>query len=138
MSNLFTRFNKTQRFTISREAFKQNVWLDAEEIFARDVETTGEPQPHILVGAWKHFFTGDQRIPSAPAYKYTLGVIIDEGGEETYYYVNCPSFMNNDFDQICADKRLVAAINKRECKIIPYEYESRGETRYGFRFYDEK
>lgn len=134
MANKFTRFNRTQIFSISRDVFVQDKWLSAEDIFNQDVETFGEPQSHLLVGAWKHEFPVESRIPGAPAYKYTLGVKL---GEE-YYYVNCPSFMNKDFDEICASKDLIREINNGHCLVVPYEYESRGETRYAFEFTDIK
>jgi hypothetical protein len=104
------------------------------------MQQAGQLQPHLLVGAWRHEFNEEDRIPGAPSYKYTLGLklqVVDEAsGElvEKLYYVNGPSFMNKDFDQICADKSLVREINNGNCAVCAYEFESRGETYYGFEF----
>ena len=136
----FSRFNRQQLFTIDKNQFVQGKWLSAKDIYELDMEQSGAIQAHLLVGAWKHEFSEDQRISGAAAYKYTLGVKLQVVDEKTgdlvdrFYYVNAPQFMNKDFDEICKDKSLVREINEGRCNICAYEFESRGETWYGFEF----
>lgn len=136
----FSKFNRSQLFTIDKNQFEQGVWLTAKDIYELDMKQDGELKPHLLLGAWRHEFTEEQRLPGAAKYKYTLGVKIQVMNEETgeaedkYYYVNAPQFMNKDFDAICADKGLVREINNGNCNICAYEYESRDSIYYGFEF----
>ena len=135
----FSKFNRSQKFTIDKDQFVQGVWLSAKDVYESDMKNFGEIKPHLLVGAWKHEFTEDSRLPGAPKYKYTLGIKIEsvvKDGEvvSQFYYVNAPTFMNKDFDEICANDRLVKEINDGNCNVCPYEYESRDSIFYGFEF----
>lgn len=131
MATRFTRFNRQQLFTaVPKDKFEQNVWLTAKEVWDYDMKEHGEIQQHTLVGAWKHDFSEDSRLPGAPGYKYTLGLQVGD----KYYYVNAPSYMNKDFDAIIKDKSLVAEINAGHCMLIPTEFETRNDIHYGFDF----
>lgn len=131
MATRFTKFNRQQLFTlVDKKDFVQNEWLSAKDIYELDMEKYSQTQSHQLVGCWKHDFAEEVRIPGAPSYKYTLGIYVDG----KYYYVNAPSYMNKDFDEIMRNKSLIAAINNGECNVIPYEFETRNEIYYGFMF----
>ena len=135
----FSKFNRSQKFTINKEDFVQGTWLTAKDIYESDMKNFGELKAHLLVGAWKHEFAEESRIPGAPKYKYTLGVKVesinkDGEVEANLYYVNAPTFMNKDFDEICNDNRLVKEINDGNCNVCAYEYESRDSICYGFEF----
>lgn len=140
MNTKFSRFNKQQIFTIDKDQFEQGKWLNAKDVYDLDMEQYGELKPHLLIGAWRHEFSEDQRIAGAASYKYTLGVKLEVVDEKTgelvdkYYYVNAPQFMNKTFDEICKDKTCIREINEGRCSICAYEFESRGETRYAFEF----
>lgn len=135
----FSKFNRSQKFTIDKDQFVQGVWLTAKDVYESDMKNFGEIKPHLLVGAWKHEFNEESRIPGAPKYKYTLGIKIETKEKDgnvvaQLYYVNAPQFMNKDFDEICANDRLVKEINDGNCNVCPYEYESRDSIFYGFEF----
>lgn len=135
----FSKFNRSQKFLINKDEFEQGVWLSAKDVYESDIKNFGEAKPHLLLGCWRHEFNEEVRIPGASKYKYTLGVkleYIDELGEvkSKLYFVNAPTFMNKDFDEICADTRLVKEINDGNCNICAYEYESRDSLCYAFEF----
>lgn len=138
MATRFSKFNRTQLFTVDKEIFEKDTWLTAQDIFEDDNDRYGQVQPHVLLGAWKHDIPEDRRVPGLPGHSYTLGIKLEnqgENGDETkYYYVNCPAFMVKDFDEILADRSLVKLINDGKCNVCAYEYPSRGEVRYAFEF----
>lgn len=138
MASRFTRFNKTRDFNIDTNLFEKGTYLTAQDIYEDDIEKYGAAQAHLLVGVWKHDIPEDNRVQGLPGYSYTLGIKIEncgENGDETkYYYVNCPAFMVSDFDEILADKSLVRLINEGKCSVCAYQYVSRAEERFAFEF----
>lgn len=126
----FSRFNRTKLFDIDSKLFVEGTFLDAKDIYEMDMEQYGQAQPHLLVGAWSHKIPVESRLAGLPDHSYTLGIKV----EDKYYYVNCPTFMIEDFDSIVADKSLVKEINNQHCAVCPYEYEARNSIYYGLEF----
>lgn len=129
-SSRFSRFNRTKVFDIDSKLFVEGTFLDAKDIYEMDMEKYGQAQPHLLVGAWSHKIPVESRLAGLPDHSYTLGIKV----EDSYYYVNCPTFMIEDFDSIIADKSLIKEINSQHCAVCPYEYEARNATYYAFEF----